>query len=216
MFGAACSWVVSKSMCWRRVGRVGAGHAGLGALAAEPRLHPDPAAGRAEPERHPVERRVAADLGALGAEDPGALGERLPAHVAEVGVVGDDQLGDGVEHALDLLGGRQVLLPDLGLGALLEHDQRALVDERPGPRLDGGQRDRRLEHHPAGHVHEAAAADAGVVERDEHVVDRPRSANRVCSASSIVVTITPSGSSGRVGAATAAPRPGRASGATRS
>ena len=74
------------------VGGVGAGDAGLGALAAQPRLHPDVPARRAKAERHPVKRRVATDLGALGTEDPAALGQVLAADVAQARVVGDDQL----------------------------------------------------------------------------------------------------------------------------
>ena len=94
------------------------------------------AARRAEAERDPVQGAVAADLGALGAEDPAALGEGLAADVAQVGVVADDQLGDDVEHALESRRAGQVLLPDLGLGALLEHDQRAAVELACRLRLD--------------------------------------------------------------------------------
>ena len=118
------------------VGGVGAGDARLGALAGEPGLHPHVAARRAEAERDPVERAVAPDLGALGAEDPAALGELLTADVAQARVVADDQLGDDVEDAVELVGAGQELLPDLGLGALLEHDQRAPVDQRAGRGLD--------------------------------------------------------------------------------
>ena len=76
-------------------------------LALEPRpgelgLHPHLAARRAEAERDPVEARVAADLGALGGEDPALLGELLLADVAQVGAVADDELDDAVEQRLAL------------------------------------------------------------------------------------------------------------------
>ena len=82
---------------------------------------------RAEAERDPVERAVAGDLGALGAEDPRLLVEVLAADVAQAGVLADDELDDGVEQRLGSSSAGQVLLPDLGLGALLEHDQHAPV-----------------------------------------------------------------------------------------
>ena len=86
------------------VGRVGPGDTGVRALATQAGLHADVPAGRAEPERHPVETTVAPHLGALGAEDPAALRQRLPADVAKPGVITDDQLDHGVEHALDVFG----------------------------------------------------------------------------------------------------------------
>jgi hypothetical protein len=84
------------------VGGVGSRDARLGALSSQTRLHPYAPAGRAEPQRDPVETRVATDLGSLGAEDPAALRQPLAADVAQAGTVTDDQLGDRVEHAVKL------------------------------------------------------------------------------------------------------------------
>src|SRR5579875_1517785 len=102
------------------------------------------------PEREPVEARVTADDAALAAEHPAALRQRLPADVAQTGGVADDELGRDVEDAVQILGGGEELLPDLGLRALLEHHAGALVDERAGLRLDCGERDRLLERDVAG------------------------------------------------------------------
>ena len=145
------------------VRRVGAGDLGLGALAGELGLHAHAAAARAEADRDPVEPAVAGDLGALGAEDPRVLVEVLAADVAQLGVLADDELDDGVEHRLAVVGARQVLLPDLGLGALLEHDQHAAVQRRAGGVGDRGQEDRRLDAVAARDVDERAARPVGVV-----------------------------------------------------
>ena len=112
-----------------RVRRVGAGDLRVGARAGEQRLHAHLAARGAEAEHDPVERAVALDLGALGAEDPRALVELLGVDVAQVGVLADLELDDRVEHGR-LVAAGEVLLPDLGLGALLEHDQHAPVQDR--------------------------------------------------------------------------------------
>ena len=58
-----------------------------------------------------------------------------------MGAVTDHQLGADVEDAVELLHGEE-LLPDLRLRALLEHDARALIDERLVAVLDGCQVDR--------------------------------------------------------------------------
>ena len=170
VFGAACSWVVSKSMCWRAWVAYAPVTRASAPGPTQPRLHPHVAASRSEPERDPIEAAVATDLGALGAEDPAALGQRLAAHISQVRVIADDQLGDDVEHPVEILGAGEELLPDLRLGPLFQDDQRALVDQGSRPRLNGGERDRILEHHAAGHVHERAAAGTGIVDGDERIV----------------------------------------------
>ena len=99
MFCAACSWVVSKSMCWRaRLAYAPVTRAPPPARRVG--LHAHAPARGSEAERDPVERDVAADLGALGAEDPAALRQRLAAHVAQPRAVADDELGDRVEDAV--------------------------------------------------------------------------------------------------------------------
>ena len=111
---------------------------------------------RAEPKPSATQSKtgVATDLGALGAEDPAALRQPLAAHVAKVGTAADDELSDRVEDAIELGLTRQVLLPDLGPSALLEHNQGALVEQSSGSRLHALERDRRLESHPARHIDE--------------------------------------------------------------
>ncbi len=107
---------------------VGAGDARARAAAVELRLHPDLPARRAERERRPVERRVARDDRALVREHPGGVVERLRSDVVKRRALAHDDLGDAVEEALGLLVARHPLLPDLGLGSGLEHDQRAPVE----------------------------------------------------------------------------------------
>ena len=80
-----------------------------------------------------------------------------PYDEAQAGVRADDQLDDGVEQRLRVLRGRQVLLPDLGLGALLEDDQRAPVQRAAGGVGDRGEHDRGLDAHAARHVDERPA-----------------------------------------------------------
>ena len=142
----------------------------LRALAGQQRLHAHLALGGAERDGGPVELAVARHLGALGAEDPRALVHVLPADVAQAGVLADDQLDDRVEHRLAVLGARQELLPDLGLGALVEHDQRAPVQRGARGVGDRGQQDRGLDAHAARHVDERAARPRGVVGGGEHVL----------------------------------------------
>src|SRR5207248_4641027 len=96
------------------MGGVRAGDARLGALAAEPGLHPHAATRGSEPERDPVQRGVPAELRPLRAEDPALLRERLAADVAQMRVGADRELGDDVEHAVEVRRSREVLLPDLG------------------------------------------------------------------------------------------------------
>ena len=128
MFGAACSCSRVEVEVLAGAAGVAAGDARLGARAGELGLHPHLAAGRAEAERGPVEAAVALDLGALGGEDPGLLGDVLGVDVAQGRGLADGQLDHRVEQRVDLVGGRGPVLPDLRLGALLEHDQRAPVD----------------------------------------------------------------------------------------
>ena len=125
---------------------------------------------RAEARGDPVQVPVAGDLGALGAEDPRLLVQVLGADEAQRGVLADAQLDDRGQHRLGVGGAGQVLLPDLGLGALLEHDQHAPVQRGAGGVGDRGQHDRLLDAHVARDVDERAAGPAGVVERREDVL----------------------------------------------
>ncbi len=93
------------------VGGVGAGDAGVGALAGQAGLHQHVPRARAEAERDPVEAPVAADRAALRAEDPAALRQVLTADVAQVGVVADHELGGDVEDAVEVLGRRRGTAP---------------------------------------------------------------------------------------------------------
>ena len=112
---------------------------------------------------------------------------------AQPGVLADHELDDGVEQRLGVVGAGQVLLPDLGLGALLEHDQHAPVQRDAGGVGDRGQHDRRLDAHAARDVDERAAGPAGVVERGEDVLARrrrpcrgaPRTSSAWCSHASV-------------------------------
>ncbi len=92
-------------MCWRP--RLAYAPVTRASAPGPPRrgLHPHAPARRAEPERDPVERGVAADLGALGAEDPAALGEGLAADEAQAGAVADHQLDDRVEDRVEVVVG---------------------------------------------------------------------------------------------------------------
>ena len=76
---------------------------------------------------------VALDDRALRAEDPRLLGQRLRVDEAQLRVLPDDELGDAVDDALGLEVRRERLVPDLGLRALLEHDQRAVVQRAARP-----------------------------------------------------------------------------------
>ena len=156
-----------------RVRRVGARHLRVGARAGEQRLRAHLAARGAEAEHDPVERAVALHLGALGAEDPRALVELLGVDVAQVRVLADLELDHRVEHGR-LVAAGQVLLPDLGLGALLEHDQHAAVQDRAGGAADDGEQDRRLDAHAARDVDERAALPARLVGGREGVERRGR------------------------------------------
>ena len=144
----------------------------VGALAGQQRLGAHAAVGAAEADRDPVERAVAGHLGALGAEDPRLLVEVLPADVAQAGVLADDELDDRVQQRLGLVVAGQVLLPHLGLGALLEHDQHAPLQRGAGRGGDGGQQDRGLDAHAARDPHERAAVPRVLVPAREDVVGR--------------------------------------------
>ncbi len=64
------------------------------------------------------------------------------------------------------------MLPDLGLGALLEHDQGPPA-ERGGVGVDRNlDLDRLLQLHPGRYVNQHAVAPAGLVAGDEGVLDR--------------------------------------------
>ena len=142
----------------------------LGALAGQQRLGAHAAVGAAEADDDPVERAVAGHLGALGAEDPRLLVEVLPADVAQAGVLAHDELDHGVEQRLGLLVAGQVLLPHLGLGALLEHDQHAPLQGGAGGGGDRGEQDRGLDAHVARDPDEGAAVPRVLVPAGEDVV----------------------------------------------
>jgi len=107
---------------------VAAGHLGVRPGAGQVGGHADLAAAPAEAERRPVERAVALHFASLGGEEPSLFREILGRDVVQVGGRADDQLDHGVEQGVGLVGGGAVVLPDLGLGALLEYDQGAPVD----------------------------------------------------------------------------------------
>src|SRR5918995_5211984 len=150
------------------VRRVGAGHLCVGARAGEQRLRAHLAARGAEAEHDPVERGVALHLGPVGAEDPRALVELLGVDVAQPGALAHLELDHRVEHGR-LVAAGQVLLPHLGLRALLEHDEHAAVQDRAGGVADDRQEDRRLDLHAARHVHERPALPGRLVGGGEGV-----------------------------------------------
>ena len=164
-----------------RAAGVAAGHPRLGARAGELGLHPHLAARRAEAERGPVEAAVALHLGALAGEDPGALGDVLGGDVAQRRRLADVQLDHRVEQRVGLVAGRAAVLPDLGLGALLEHDQGAPVDDAPPLVERQLDLDRLGDLDSGGHVDEHAVAPARLVAGDEGVLD-PAPASRVARA----------------------------------
>ncbi len=137
------------------------------ALARELGLEEHLAVRRAEAERDPVERAVALDDGPLRAEYERALGERLRIHEAQVGVLADYEFHDAVDEAVGVGVARQRLMPHLRLGALLEHDQRAVVKSAAGPLMHCRQHDRRLNVKAARDVDERAIAPARVVLRGQ-------------------------------------------------
>jgi hypothetical protein len=151
------------------VGGVGAVDRGVGALAGEVRLQEDLAVGRAEAQRGPVELTVALDDRALGGEDPAALREVLPGDVVQVGVRAHDDLDDRVDQTRRRGVGGQRLLPHLGLGTLLEDDQRAPVQRAAGVLVHDVEHDRRLDAHAARHVDERSVGPQRVVARGERV-----------------------------------------------
>ena len=87
----------------------------------------------------------------------GARVEPLLADVPQRRTGADDDLRHRVEQALALA---PVALPDLGLGALLEHDQDAPVQRDAGRVGDRGQHDRGLDAHAAGDIAAQATATA--------------------------------------------------------
>src|SRR3954447_13502905 len=139
----------------------------LGALALEDRVLEDLAVARAAPEDDPGSLGIASDTGALGAEATGALVELLARDEAKVRVLAVEELADGREQAR---GGRGVLLPDLGLGALVEHDQDAPVQRGAGLVLDRVEHYRGLDLHTARDVDERAALPLRRVARGEDVL----------------------------------------------
>ncbi len=108
--------------------------------------------------------------GALGGEQPAVLGELLTAQVAQPRAWPDRDLDDGVDEA----GGaadRRVLLPDLCLGVLLEHDQRAPWQHAGGGLLQRPQQHRALEVAARGDVDERPARPVGLVVRHKRIVN---------------------------------------------
>ncbi len=176
MSSAACSWSVSKSRCWLVASGVAAGDPRLGAAAGEVGGHAHLAVAAAEAERGPVELAVTLHLGALRGEQPGLLGEVLRGDVMEAGVLAYRQLHDSVEQGVGLVGLGAVVLPDLGPGAFLEHDQRAPVDSRSGVVELQIDLHRLVAGHVARHVDQHAVGPVGLVAGDEGVFGRDQRA----------------------------------------
>ena len=84
-------------------------------------------------------------------------------------VLAHDQLDRGVQQRLAVGRAGEVLLPDLGLGALLQHDQHAAVQRHPRGVGDRGREHGRGDAHAARDVYERAAGPVGVVAGDELV-----------------------------------------------
>ncbi len=82
----------------------------------------------------------------------------------------DHELDHGVEQRLGLGGPGQVLLPHLGLGALVEHDQHAPLQRGAGGGAHGGEQDRGIDAHAARHPDERAALPCVLVPAREDVV----------------------------------------------
>ena len=109
-----------------------------------------------EPSPSPTQcsDRVARHLGALAAEDPAALGEVLHAQVLDVRAVADDQLGDRVEVALEVVGARQRTARRPS-PRRPPRPRSASASASPTPsRLDHRRDDRLLDAHARRHVHE--------------------------------------------------------------
>ena len=77
-----------------------------------------------------VQRRVLAEDRPLGHEVPDVAAPVLDLHVAQLGVLADDQLDHGRGERLPLLRRRAEGIDDERLGALLEHDQGVREDGR--------------------------------------------------------------------------------------
>src|ERR671910_2016335 len=146
--------------------------AGCGALPRQAGLHPDLAAGRAESERDPVEGRIPLDLRALCREYPAALAQPLCGHVVQRRGGADEDLCDRIEETRALVVGGEPLLPDLGLGALLEDDQRAEADRGAVRVVDRRNLGRMLQALARGNVDERTSPPGSVVAGDERIVWR--------------------------------------------
>ena len=197
MFGAPCSCVVSKSMCWRRVRRVGAGDLGLRRPRRRAASPCAPCRARSRSRRRPSRgarrgrpRRAGRRRSTTSRSCPG----RRRSAAARSGPTTSSTTVLSSVSARPSAG--EVLLPDLGLGALLEHDQHAPLQRGAGGGGDRGQEDRRLDAHAARDVDERAAGPAGVVERRRRR-RRPatmRAEVRLDQLGVLLATATPSGS----------------------
>jgi hypothetical protein len=146
---------------------VRAGDAAVGACARELGLLEHLPVGRAEAEGDPVQRAIAADDGALAAEDPRRLLEVLQVDQAQARVLADDDLDDAVDEPVR---GRARLVPHRGLRVLFEDHEQPPVQRAAGLLVRGGDDDRGLDGHAARHVHEGAVGPVRVVARDQRGV----------------------------------------------
>ena len=90
-----------------RLRRVGAGHLGVGSPRRPAACSCAPCA-RAEPKATAAQSRwPSRPPRRAGCEDPRLLGHVLAADVAQLGVLADHELDDGVQHRLAVLGARQ-------------------------------------------------------------------------------------------------------------
>ena len=146
---------------------VGAGDAAVRAGAGELGLLEDLAVGRAEAERDPVQRAVAADDGALRAEDPRVSSRSCRSTRRRRAFWPTTSSTTPLTEAV---GGRARLVPDRGLRVLLEDHEQPPVQRGAGLLVRGRDDDRRLDRHAARHVDEGAVGPVRVVARDERGV----------------------------------------------
>ena len=92
---------------------------------------------RAQRDVERVERRVLAENRALGHEVPDVAAPVLNLHVAQLGVLADDQLDHGRGERLHVLRRRAIGVGDERLGAFLE-DGQGVGEDAPLPAAKAG------------------------------------------------------------------------------